>query len=109
MCLSSSKLLNLLYSFWCFVHFSPVFDALLPGPDVPDPGGADGDDHQDRKQEDAHQDGHDNMDGVSWNINSYLVCWNATDWLTFGSREVRAPAEQLIGPSEVREPAEQLR
>ena len=57
-------IINHLNTFGYFVLLSPVFDPLLPGPDVPDPDGADGDDHQDRKHEDAYQDGYDDMDGV---------------------------------------------
>ena len=53
------------HTFWYFVLICPVFDPLLPGPDVPDPDGADGDDHQDREQEDAHQDGDDHVGRVS--------------------------------------------
>ena len=53
------------HTFWYFVLIYPVFHPLLPGTDVPDPDGADGDDHQDREQEDAHQDGDDHVGRVS--------------------------------------------
>jgi hypothetical protein len=51
-------------TFRYFVLLGPVFDPLFPGSDVPDPDGADGDDHQDRQHDDAHQDRHDDMNGI---------------------------------------------
>ena len=48
-----------------FVFLCPVLDPLLPGPDVPDPDAADGDDHQDRENKDAPEDGDDYMGWVS--------------------------------------------
>ena len=62
-------------TFGYFVLLSPVFDPLLSGPDVPDPDGADGDDHQDRKHEDAYLDGHDDMGGSSEIV--LFISWTA--------------------------------
>ena len=53
------------YTFYNFVLFHPVLDPLLPGPDVPHPDVADGDDDHDREHEDAHQDGNDHICWVS--------------------------------------------
>ena len=53
------------HSFWItldyFILFHPGLDPLLPGPDVPDPDPAYGEDHQHREHKDAHQDGDDDM------------------------------------------------
>ena len=57
-------MINQLNTFGYFVLLSPVFNPLLPGLDVPDPDGADGDEDQDRKHEDAHQNGYNDMDGI---------------------------------------------
>ena len=43
------------------ILLSQVINPLLPGPDVPDPDAADGGDHQDGKEEDAHQNGDDDL------------------------------------------------
>ena len=63
---------KLLHTFWYFVLFCPVLDPLLPGLDVPDPDGADGDQHQEGKHEDAHKDGDDHVSRISWNARLFM-------------------------------------
>ena len=60
-------------TFWYSIHLSPDVNPLLPGPDVPDPDAADGGDHQDGEEEDAPQNGDDDMLRIGWFINNYEV------------------------------------
>ena len=45
-----------------------LLDSLFPGPDVPYPDAADGENHQDRQDKDAQQDRDDHMGWIGCNV-----------------------------------------
>ena len=63
--LCCDTILQTLHTFRDFIILGPVFDPLLPGLDVPDPDGADGDKDEDGEHEDAPYNGENHISRIS--------------------------------------------